>query len=72
MPVIQIGKPPEAIREYRAPEVKDAHDTLYHNLRGPPPQEGGGRPTMTARRAERGTEGNIPEYGVIPVTQGQG
>ena len=31
-----------AIREYRAPEVKDVHDTLHHNLRGPPHPEGGG------------------------------
>ena len=35
MPVIQIGKTPEAIRDYRAQEVKDAHDTLHHDRRGP-------------------------------------
>ena len=49
-----------AIREYRAPEVKDVHDTLHHNLRGPPhPEGGGGRPTKTARRAGKGTKGTV-------------
>ena len=37
-----------------------------------PTMEGGGRPTRTAQRAERETEGNIPENGVIPATQNQG
>ena len=34
-----------------------------------PTMEGGGRPTRTAQRAERETEGKIPENGVIPATQ---
>ena len=61
-----------AIREYRAPEVKDVHDTLHHNLRGPPHPEGVGASNQDSSTSWERDQGDSPENCAILVTQGQG